>query len=142
MEKMPKNKLCIRTTLIDVIVTVQGEPDTIPFTRIFGFYNKADYIILSKLIKSINNKLSKDMRINLNETLYIYLNYIIKELRLHRKAKEMITNASMLLTPDQVMIGVPESLRKISFNVLMPNSQRLKITINEPISTSGYILAP
>jgi urease subunit gamma len=128
--------------LIDVTVTVQGEPDTVPFTRIFRFYNKADYIILSKLIKSINDKLSKDMRINLNETLYIYLNYIIKELRLHRKTNEMITNASTLLTPDKVMIGVPESLRKISFNVLMPNSQRLKIIIKEPISTSGYILAP
>ena len=128
--------------MIDVAVTVQGEPDTVPFTRIFRFYNKADYTILSKLIKSINDKLSKDMRINLNETLYIYLNYIIKELRLHRKTNEMITNASTLLTPDKVMIGVPESLRKISFNVLMPNSQRLKIIIKEPISTSGYILAP
>ena len=128
--------------MIDVAVTVQGELDTVPFTRIFRFYNKADYIILSKLINSINNKLSKDLRINLNETLYIYLNYIIKELRLHRKTNEMITNASTLLTPDQVMIGVPESLRKISFNVLIPNSQRLKITIKEPISTSGYILAP
>jgi len=128
--------------LIDVAVTIRGEPDTVPFTRIFRFYNKADYIILSKLIKSINDKLSKDMRINLNETLYIYLNYIIKELRLHRKTNEMITNASTLLTPDQVMIGVPESLRKISFNILMPNSQRLKIIIKEPISTSGYILAP
>ena len=128
--------------MIDVAVTVQGEPDTVPFTRIFRFYNKTDYIILSKLIKSINDKLSKEMRINLNETLYIYLNFIIKELRLHRKANETITNASTLLTPDQVMIGVPESLRKISFNVLIPNSQRLKITIKEPISTSGYILAP
>jgi urease gamma subunit len=127
---------------MDVTVIVQGDPDTVPFTRIFRFYNKADYIILSKLIKSINDKLSKDMRINLNETLYIYLNYIIKELRLHRKTNEMITNASTLLTPDQVMIGVPESLRKISFNVVMPNSQRLKITIKEPISTTGYILAP
>jgi urease gamma subunit len=128
--------------LIDVTVIVQGDPDTVPFTRIFRFYNKADYIILSKLIKSINDKLSKDMRINLNETLYIYLNYIIKELRLHRKTNEMITNASTLLTPDHVMVGVPESLRKISFNVVMPNSQRLKITIKEPISTTGYILAP
>jgi len=128
--------------LIDVTVIVQGDPDTVPFTRIFRFYNKADYIILSKVIKSISDKLSKEMRINLNEALYIYLNYIIKELRLHRKTNEMITNASTLLTPDQVMIGVPESLRKISFNVVMPNSQRLKITIKEPISTTGYILAP
>ena len=66
------------------------------------------------------------MRINLNETLYIYLNYIIKELRLHRKANEMITNASTLLTPDQVMIGVPESLRKISFNVANAKFTKIK----------------
>ncbi len=67
---------------------------------------------------------------------------LFKELRLGKKAYEIITNASTLLTPDQVMIGVPESLRKISFNVVMSNSQRLKITIKEPISTTGYILAP
>jgi urease gamma subunit len=94
------------------------------------------------VIKSISDKLSKEMRINLNEALYIYLNYIMKSLRLHRNVNGIINYASTLLTSDQVMIGVPESLRKISFNVVMPNSQRLKITIKEPISTSGYILAP
>ena len=81
------------------------------------------------------------MRINLNEALYIYLNYFMKSLRLHRKVNEIITGASTLLTPDQVMIGVPESLRKISFSILKPNSQRLNITIKEPISTPAYILS-
>jgi urease gamma subunit len=93
------------------------------------------------VIKSISDKLSKEMRINLNEALYIYLNYFMKSLRLHRKVNEIITNASTLLTPDQVMIGVPESLRKISFSILKPNSQRLNITIKEPISTPAYILS-
>jgi urease gamma subunit len=94
------------------------------------------------VIKSISDKLSKEMRINLNEALYIYLNYFMKSLRLHRKVNEIITNASTLLTPDQVMIGVPESLRKISFSILKPNSQRLNIAIREPISTLSYILSP
>ena len=98
-------------------VTVQGEPDTAPFTSIYQFYNKTDYIILSNSIKTINNKLSRKMKININETLYIYLNYIIKQLRSHKKRNEIIKNASKLLTPDQVMIGVPESLRKINFNI-------------------------
>jgi urease gamma subunit len=93
------------------------------------------------VIKSISDKLSKEMRINLNEALYIYLNYFMKSLRLHRKVNEIITNASTLLTPDQVMIGVPESLRKISFSILKPNSQRLNITIMEPISIPAYILS-
>ena len=123
-------------------VTVQGEPDTAPFTRIYQFYNKTDYIILSNSIKTINNKLSRKMKININETLYIYLNYIIDQLRSHKKRNEIIINASKLLTPDQVMIGVPESLRKINFNIKLESTQRLRITIKEPISTTSYILAP
>ena len=123
-------------------VTVQGEPDTAPFTRIYQFYNKRDYIILSNSIKTINNKLSRKMKININETLYIYLNYIIKQLRSHKRRNEIINNASKLLTPEQVMIGVPESLRKINFNIKLESTQRLRITIKEPISTTNYVLAP
>jgi urease gamma subunit len=82
------------------------------------------------------------MKININETLYIYLNYIIDQLRSHKKRNEIIKNASKLLTPDQVMIGVPESLRKINFNIKLESTQRLRITIKEPISTTSYVLAP
>jgi urease gamma subunit len=125
-----------------VTVTVQGEPDTAPFTRIYQFYNKTDYVILSNSIKTINNKLSRKMKININETLCIYLKYVIDQLRSHKKRNEIIKNASKLLTPDQVMIGVPESLRKINFNIKLMSTQRLRITIKEPISTTSYILAP
>ena len=123
-------------------VTVQGESDTTPFTRIYQFYNKADYIILSNSIKTINNKLSRKMKININETLYIYLNHIIDQLRSHKRRNEIIKNASKLLTPDQVMIGVPESLRRINFSIKLESTQRLRITIKEPISTTSYVLAP
>jgi len=124
-----------------VTVTVQGEPDTAPFTRIYQFCNKTDYMILSNSIKTIKNKLSRKMKININETLYIYLKYIMDGLRLHKKRSEIITNASKLLTPDQVMIGVPESLRRINFSIKLEERQRLILTIKEPISTTSYILA-
>ena len=122
-------------------ITVQGEPDTAPFTRIYQFHNKTDYMILSNSIKTIKNKLSRKMKININETLYIYLKYIMDGLRLHKKRSEIITNASKLLTPDQVMIGVPESLRRINFSIKLEERQRLILTIKEPISTTSYILA-
>jgi urease gamma subunit len=81
------------------------------------------------------------MRININEALYIYINYIINQLRLHKKKSEIITNVSKLLTPNQVMIGVPESLRKVNFNINIESKQKLDIMITEPISTTDYILA-
>lgn len=81
------------------------------------------------------------MRININEALYIYLNYIINQLRLHKKKGEIITNVPKLLTSNQVMIGVPESLRKVNFNINTERKQKLDITVTEPISTTTYILA-
>lgn len=82
------------------------------------------------------------MRININETLSIYLNYLINQLRLHKKSSEITSNLSKLLSPNQVMIGVPESLRKIKFNISADHKQKLDITITEPIATTGYILSP
>ena len=82
------------------------------------------------------------MRININETLSIYLNYIINQLRLQKKTSEMRSNLSKLLSPDQVMIGVPESLRKIDFNIHDENKQKLKLTVTEPILTTRYVLSP
>jgi urease gamma subunit len=82
------------------------------------------------------------MRININETLNIYLSYIINQLQLHKKSNEITSNLSKLLSPDQVMIGVPESLRKINFKIIREKKQKLCITIKEPISTSSYVLSP
>ena len=142
MEKTPKNNKWIGyTILIEITITVQGEPDTSPITRVYQFHNKTDYIILKNLIKTIKNKLSRKMRININEALYIYLNYVINQSRLHKKKSEIVTNVSKLLTSNQVMIGVPESLRKVNFNINTEHKQKLDITVTEPISTTGYILA-
>lgn len=126
---------------MEITITIQGEPDTIPITRIFQFHDDADYVILENSIKTIRNKLSKKMRININETLDIYLNYIISQLRVHKKSMEIRSKLSKLLSPEQVMIGVPESLRKINFSTGNENKQKLNMTIIEPISTTSYILS-
>jgi urease gamma subunit len=82
------------------------------------------------------------MRININETLTIYLNYIIDQLRLRKKSSVITSNLSKLLSPNQVMIGVPESLRKIHFNISSEDKKHLEIKITEPITTTSYILSP
>lgn len=81
------------------------------------------------------------MRININETLDIFLNYILSQLRLHKKSMEIESKLSKLLSPEHVMIGVPESLRKIDFRISDESKQKLRMTITEPISTTSYILS-
>jgi urease gamma subunit len=81
------------------------------------------------------------MRININETLNIYIDYIVNQLRLHKKSTEIRANISKLLSPDQVMIGVPESLRKINFSITIENKQKLNLEITEPILTTSYVLS-
>ena len=127
-------------SLIDIRITIQGEPDTAPILRIFQFHNSTDYVILENSIKTIENKISKKMRININETLNIYLNYIINQLRLNKKSNEIISNLTKLLSQDKFMIVVQESLRKIIFKINAEKKQKLNITITEPISTTSYIL--
>ena len=40
------------------------------------------------------------------------------------------------------MIGVPESIRKLNFDVTLDNNPTVTITLDEPIPTSDYILIP
>lgn len=130
-----------KAILMEIIITIQGEADTVPTTRTFQFHDDADYVILENSIKTIKNKLSKKMRININETLDIFLNYVLSQLRLHKKSIEIESKLSKLLSSEQVMIGVPESLRKIDFKIGDENKQELSMTITEPISTTSYILS-
>jgi hypothetical protein len=50
-------------------------------------------------------------------------------------------NAQNILSPDNVMIGVPESLRKIAFEVKIGKLPKRRVILKEPITISNYILA-
>lgn len=84
----------------------------------------------------IMEKLSKKMRINIDEAILVHLNCLVEAFRYHKKMDEIVNNASNILTADQVMIGVPESLREIKFDLIMENMSRRQITLIEPIPTT------
>jgi hypothetical protein len=45
-----------------------------------------------------------------------------------------------MLTPEKVLIGVPESIRMISFEASIDDKPPIIISIVEPISITDYIL--
>lgn len=127
--------------MINIKATVKGEPDTVPFTHIFLYRNKSDEQIFYNSVEMIKDKLNKNLRININESLIIYCAYAISELRARKPVTVIERNAQKILPPEKVMIGVPESLRKITFETRIDKLPKRRITLKEPIATSNYILA-
>lgn len=130
--------------MIYVKAVIKGEDDTLPFIRLFEYPDKSDELIFFNSIEMIKEKLSKNLKININECLMIYCAYIIEELYTNKSINSIEENAAKVLSVNQVMIGVPESMRKITFEVKLDNdnnSQNQIVKISEPIPISKYILA-
>jgi urease gamma subunit len=131
--------------MIYVKAVIKGEDDIPPFIRLFEYPDKSDESIFFNAIKMINEKLARNLKINVNESLMIYCAYIIEQLHTDKSIKSIEANATKVLSVNQVMIGVPESLKKITFEVKLDDSNNVRkqiVNINEPLPTSKYILAP
>ena len=127
--------------MIYVKVTVKGESDTAPFTHIFFYANKSDEELFYNSVNMTKEKLDKNLKININESLVIYCAYVIGKLRANKTISVIERNAQKILHPDKVMIGVPESLRKIIFEVKIDKLPKRRVILKEPITISNYILA-
>ena len=126
--------------MIYIKITVKGEPDTSPFTRIYQYSTKNDEEIFINSAIMIKDRLNRNLKININEAITVYSELIVSELRNGKPIEQIQKNASCLLDPEQVMIGVPETLRKISFEVTLDNESMNLIVLNTPIRISDYIL--
>ncbi|MDP8887540.1 MAG: urease subunit gamma [Thermoproteota archaeon] len=120
---------------------MKGEPDTAPFRHTFFYADESDEKLFYNSVNMIKEKLDKNLKININESLVIYCAYVIGKLRANEAINLIERNAQKILSPDNVMIGVPESLRKIAFEVKIDNLPKRRVILKEPITISNYILA-
>lgn len=127
--------------MIHVKAIVMGDAYIQPLTKIFQDDSKSENVFLFS-VNIIKARLAKNLRINLNEALLVYCAYIINELRCGKSIVSITNNAKKILSTDNVMIGIPESIRKLSFEVTLDNKPKVTITLDEPIPTSDYILLP
>jgi urease gamma subunit len=117
---------------------VKGESD-LSFTKLFEFGNEDDAIFYN-VVELVKDKLSRNLRLNVNEALLIYCIHIVSEIRSNRSESEIVNNSSKILTRDNVLIGVPETLREILFNITLDNFPKKIIRYFEPIPTTNYIM--
>ena len=124
--------------MIRIETKVKGESD-LSFTKLFEFRNEDD-AIFHNVVELVKDKLSKNLKLNVNEALLVYCAHIVSEIRSNKTESEIVNNASKILTRDNVLIGVPESLREITFNIIIDNFPKKIIKYVEPIPTTNYIM--
>ncbi|MDQ3836945.1 MAG: urease subunit gamma [Thermoproteota archaeon] len=127
--------------MIHVKVTVKGEPDTAPFAHTFFYADESDEKLFYNSVNMIKEKLDKNLKININESLVIYCAYVIDKLHANQTINVIERNVHKILSPDNVMIGVPESLRKIVFEVKIDKLPKRRVILKEPVTITNYILA-
>jgi urease gamma subunit len=118
-------------------VLVEGDPDIKPLTKIFH-YTKSDELIFLESTKLIKKRLENNMRLNVNETLWFFVTHIINSLNEGKTITVITKHLRELLLPNQVMIGVPESLRRLTFTILSKDNQSELISITTPICINQY----
>jgi urease gamma subunit len=126
--------------LIRVKATVTGEKDTSPFFRVFEYSDESYDTIFLPSVNKIKEKIAMDLRININECLALYCNYVVSQLRAQNLIEHIEAGAKTLLSPHSVMTGVPETLRKIVFHAELDKVQQYIITLQEPIKIPRYVL--
>jgi len=126
--------------LIDVKITVKGESDTQPFTVIHSYPEKTDEEIFVNTAIMVKERLDRNLKINTNEALIVYLSYLISELRDNKSIEQIQENANKVLSSHQVLIGVPETLRRLSFEIKLDDKPIQTVVFETPIPICDYIL--
>lgn len=126
--------------MINIKVLVRGEIDTPPFVRIFQYPDKEEESIFFNSVAAIKKKIEMSLKINPNETLAIFCAYVVEQMRIHKSQQEIENAAQGIISNDQVLIGVPETLREMSFDVAVDNFPEQRIKFFEPMKISNYMM--
>lgn len=122
--------------MIRVRVTTKGEPDMPALTKAFDFGSAEEDIFFSSST-IIREKLEHGMRINVNEATVLFSTFIVSHIREGRSDTDIQKRAAKILTADNVMIGVPESLQSLTFEVELDRKAARRIEIQKPIPLAG-----
>ena len=126
--------------MIDVQITIEGENAQNSFYKKYYYPNESDEEIFFNSVQLVTARIEKKLKINLNEILTIFLDFLVREYRKKRDVDEIKDNLSKLFTHDQVLIGVPELVKKMEFSGWIDTNQKFTMVLNEPILIPEYIM--
>ena len=122
-----------------ITVTVRGEPDVRPYKKRFQFQEPDDEVFVASHRK-IKGMLDRQQRININDALLLFAAFVVSSVTEGKDAGRIIEEAASILSPQQVMIGVPEMLRGLDFEIVM-GGQTHAVSIDRPIPAQYFTAA-
>jgi urease gamma subunit len=126
--------------LILVRVTLVGDEGASTFSQVFEYSNESFDNLFLPAVGRIKEKLKQRLRINLYECLALYCDYMVSRLRTKNGTTSIEQGVRALLSHHDVMAGIPETLRKIVFQIELNRGEQEIITISEPIRIPHYFL--
>lgn len=126
--------------MIYIKATAKGEPEAPALTRTFQYADATDELILQHSVEMVREKLLKNLKLNVNEAMLLYAYFVACEIRAKKHAGTIENDAKTVLNAGQVLVGVPETLRTISFDAVV-DGRREHVVLSEPVPASGYIMA-
>jgi urease gamma subunit len=125
--------------MIRIMVTASGEPDVLPLERVFELEEK----VFFGSGKMIEERVRRGLKANVNEALMLYAAHVARALRAGKSNRTIQKTAQRLLTQENVMIGVPETLQTIRFELgsQRKGSRTKTVTLRALMPTSNYVLA-
>ncbi|MEO9295073.1 MAG: urease subunit gamma [Nitrososphaera sp.] len=125
--------------MIYIRATAYGEPDASPLVKVYQYSDSGDELILEHSAAMVQEKLGKGMKVNVNEAMLLYCHHVASAMRAKKVAEAIEKSAKRVLAPEQVMVGVPETLRTISLDAIV-DGRRALIRLDELIPSAGYIM--
>ena|SRR5215212_9893300 len=102
--------------------------------------DEIDETIFFNTFKIIETKIKKQLRINLNESMWFYCGCVLNQLRLGTSIDEIMINLSKILSEEMVMMGVGELMKKIEIEVKIVKDHiifhNIKLRLVKPIRMS------
>ena len=126
--------------MIRVKAIINGEKDFSPFLRVFEYSNESYDTIFAASVNLVKEKLARGLKININECLILYCNFIVLRIRAQNQIAHIEREAKNLLSADCVMTGVRETLSEIVFQTELDEMPQQVIRLQEPIKIPRYVL--